>query len=76
VNPDLMPTTVAVPVRDTSGLVIGTTSVPLAAKSKVAVVLSGLPGLSAMLGSRGSAHFTIAQQAEPVTVQIAYVAPF
>jgi len=48
----------------------------LAAKSKVAVVLSGLPGLSAMLGSRGSAHFTIAQQAEPVTVQIAYVAPF
>ncbi len=59
-NPDLMPTTVAVPVRDTSGLVIGTTSVPLAAKSKVAVVLSGLPGLSAMLGNRGSADFTVA----------------
>jgi hypothetical protein len=59
VNPGVVATTVAITVRNANGLVIGTSDVTLTAKSKVAEVLRNLPGLSAMLGNRGSADFTV-----------------
>jgi hypothetical protein len=59
VNPSVVATTVGITVRNANGLAIGTSNVPLAANSKVAVVLRDLPGLSAMRGSRGSADFTV-----------------
>jgi hypothetical protein len=59
VNPTSLATTVAIIVRDSVGAAIGTTSVSLAAKSKFATVLRDLPGLGAMMGSRGSADFMV-----------------
>ena len=60
VNPSSLATTVTIAVRDTNGLVIGTCSVALPAKSKVAAALKTFPGLGAMSGNRGSADFTVA----------------
>jgi len=60
VNPSVVATTVSTTVRNANGLIIGTSNVPLPANNKVAVVLRDLPGLSAMLGNRGSVDFTVA----------------
>jgi hypothetical protein len=59
-NPSSVATTVAIVVRDSAGAILGTSTVPLGAKSKVAVVLRNLPGLAAMAGHRGSADFSVA----------------
>jgi hypothetical protein len=56
----VVPTTVAITVLDSSGNILGTSSVALLAKSKTETVLRGLPGLGAMAGTRGSAKFTVA----------------
>jgi hypothetical protein len=60
VNPSSTATTVAVTVRDGSGQVIGTASIPLGAGAKTALVLNRLGGLGAMAGTRGSASFSVA----------------
>ncbi len=60
VNPSAVATTVSITVRDSSGNILGTSSVALAAKSKTETVLRGLPGLGTMAGGRGSAEFTVA----------------
>ena len=59
VNPSSVDTIVAVTVKDTTGALIGTANVTLAAKSKTAIALSTLPGLSGMAGKRGSADFAV-----------------
>lgn len=51
--------TLTIVVRDSQGTVIGTAAVPMAAGSKVAMVLRGVNGLSAMAGNRGSAEFSM-----------------
>lgn len=58
-NPSAVPTSVSVVVRDSAGTVIGTSLVPVAARSKMAAVLRSLPGLGAVAGNRGSADFTV-----------------
>jgi len=60
VNPSSLNTTVAIVVRDLLGVTLGNATVPLAAKSKVAVALRDFPGLGTMAGKRGSADFTVA----------------
>lgn len=59
VNPSTLDTTVSIIARDTSGQIIGTSSVPLPAKNKSALFLRNLPGLSGIAGRRGSADFTV-----------------
>jgi hypothetical protein len=59
VNPSVVDSTVTVTVRGILGEVIGTTSRTLAARTKVAVPLRDLPGLSMMAGKRGSAEFSV-----------------
>jgi len=59
VNPSAVPTTVAITVRDVNGVVIGTASIPLAAANKTESVLRNIPGLSSVVGKRGSAAFTV-----------------
>ncbi len=59
VNPSSTATTVAVTLWDESGKVIGTSSVALPANSKTAATLRSLPGLSGMVGLRGSAQFSV-----------------
>jgi len=58
VNPSSVANNITVTVRDSSGRIIGTSPVALAAMSKIAVALRDLPGLSVIAGSRGSADFT------------------
>ena len=59
VNPSSVATFVSITVRDSSGNVLGTSMVPLLAKSKTETVLRNLSGLAAMAGARGSAEFTV-----------------
>jgi hypothetical protein len=59
VNTSSLDTVVTIIVRDIQGVTIGTATVPLAAKRKVAIALRDLPGLGAMAGRRGSADFTV-----------------
>jgi P pilus assembly chaperone PapD len=58
-NPSATATTVGVTLWDENGNVIGTSSIPLAAGAKTEATLRTLPGLSAMVGQRGSAQFTV-----------------
>jgi len=60
VNPSSVSVSVSITVWDSSGNVIGTSSIPLAAKSKTAAALRDLPGLGGVVGKRGSAQFTVA----------------
>ena len=66
VNPSTTNTIVAVTVRDSSGAVIGTSSIPLSAGNKTAATLRSLPGLSGVVGSRGSAAFSVTSAAVAV----------
>jgi len=59
VNPSVVPTTVAITVRDVNGVVIGTANIPLGANSKTEAVMRNIPGLSSVAGNRGSADFTV-----------------
>ena len=59
VNPSAVATTVTITIRDTNGLIIGTSSLAMDANNKVAVALRDLPGLSGMPGKRGSADFKV-----------------
>ncbi len=59
VNPSSTPAFVSITVKDASGRTLGTSTVPLLAQSKTEAVLRSLPGLSAMVGARGSAEFTV-----------------
>jgi P pilus assembly chaperone PapD len=59
VNPSSSATTVAVTLWDESGDNIGTSSIALPPNSKTATVLRSLPGLSGMVGKRGSAQFSV-----------------
>jgi hypothetical protein len=58
-NPSTVPVTVSVTVWNSSGVVIGTASVPLAAGSKMEAALRSISGLSTVVGNRGSAQFTV-----------------
>lgn len=59
VNPNPQDGTVNIVARDSSGQIIGTSSLPLVSGGKTAVVLRNLPGLNALAGQRGSADFTL-----------------
>jgi hypothetical protein len=51
--------TVSITARDAGGTLIGTGTVAVPPNGKVATVLRNVPGLSGMLGKRGSADFTV-----------------
>lgn len=59
VNPSAVATTVSITLHDVNGVTIGTASLPLAAGSKTEAVLRNIPGLSSVVGNRGSADFTV-----------------
>ena len=50
--------TITIVARDSLGATIGTSTVPLPPRGKIPKILRDLPGLSGMLGKRGSADFT------------------
>ena len=50
--------TVQIVIQDPTGATIGSTTIPLAAKSHTALVLRDVPGFGAMAGNRGSATLT------------------
>jgi P pilus assembly chaperone PapD len=58
VNPGSTAETVAVTLWDENGKAIGTSSIALAPGSKTEATLRTLPGLSGMVGQRGSAQFS------------------
>jgi hypothetical protein len=58
VNPSSTAETVAVTLWDENGNAIGTSSIALAPATKTEAALRTLPGLSGMVGNRGSARFT------------------
>ena len=60
VNRSSLPNAVAVVVRDPTGATIGNSTVSLPPNGKVAVALRDLPGLARIVGTRGSADFTVA----------------
>ena len=59
VNPSSTAATGTITLWDETGNVIGTSPINLPAKSKTAATLRSLPGLSAMVGLRGSAQFSV-----------------
>jgi hypothetical protein len=59
VNPSPVATTVDITVTDTGGNVVGTSSVILPPFCKTASVLRSLPGLSQIVGTRGTAVFHV-----------------
>jgi len=56
-NPTNAPINVTITVWDTSGNVIGTSTVGVSAYNKTSTTLDTLPGLSGMVGKQGSAQF-------------------
>ena len=58
-NPSVAPVTVSITVWNSSGAVSGTSSIPLAAGAKTEATLRSIPGLSGVVGNRGSAQFTV-----------------
>ena len=56
-NPSSSPANVSITIRDSSGSVIGTSSLTLAPRTKTEAVLRNLPGLGGVVGNRGSASF-------------------
>ena len=59
VNPSAVAATVNVTLWDEDGNTVGTYSVALPAYNKTAATLRSLPGLSGMVGKRGSAQFSV-----------------
>lgn len=58
-NPSNVDTTVAVSASDSSGHVVGTTSIAIPARSKVAAALRSLPGLGGIVGNVGTVRFSV-----------------
>jgi hypothetical protein len=58
-NPTNNAETVTITVLDSSGTLIGSSSVSLPANGKTEAALRTLPGLTGMVGNRGSASFTV-----------------
>lgn len=58
-NPSPTSANVSVTVWNSSGAVIGTSSIPLPAGTKMAAFLRSISGLSGVAGNRGSAQFTV-----------------
>ena len=58
VNLSSVSTTISLVARDNQGNTIGTSSIPLTAHAKMAVVLRDLPGLAGVAGTVGSVDFT------------------
>lgn len=56
-NPSATQAVVSIAIRDTSGNMIGTSSLTLAPRTKTEAVLHSLPGLGGVVGNRGSATF-------------------
>lgn len=59
-NPSALPVTVSVTVWNSSGAVIGTSSIFLEAGTKTEAALRNITGLSGVAGNRGVAQFTVA----------------
>lgn len=59
VNPSTVQTTVTITVWDNNGNLIGTSPLVLAAGTKTENIMSSYPGLSKMVGLRGSALFSV-----------------
>jgi hypothetical protein len=59
VNTSAVGTTVTVKVTGISGQDLGTATIQLGAKAKTAVALRTLTGLSGIVGTRGTATFTV-----------------
>lgn len=68
VNPSSTAANVAVTLWDANGDIIGTSSIPLPPNGKTEAELRTLPGLSGMVGKRGSAQFTVPAGAGNVAV--------
>jgi hypothetical protein len=58
-NPSTVPVTVAITIWSDSGSIIATSSMPLAPGAKTVAYLRGIPGLSGVVGNRGSAQFAV-----------------
>ena len=58
-NPSSTAAVVAATLWDSDGNIIGTSSIPVLPSSKTATTVRTLPGLSGMVGNRGSAQFTV-----------------
>jgi hypothetical protein len=61
VNPSTVAATVTITAWGPTGNMIGTSTMALPAGNKVENVLSNFPGLSALVGQRGAALFTVTQ---------------
>jgi hypothetical protein len=59
VNPSSVATTVTVTTKSAAGGTLGTATIALAAKSKTAVTLRGVQGLTGVANNRGSVTFTV-----------------
>ena len=58
-NPSAVPVTVSINVWNSSGALIGTSSIALPANTKMEAALRNISGLSGVVGNRGSAQFTV-----------------
>jgi hypothetical protein len=58
-NPSTAPVTVSITAWNNSGVVIGTSTISLAAGTKTEAALRSISGLSSVAGSRGAARFTV-----------------
>ena len=58
-NPSPIPVTVSITVWNSSGGLVGTSSIALAAGAKTAAFLRSISGLSGVIGNRGSAQFAV-----------------
>jgi hypothetical protein len=59
VNPSPVATTVTIVAKSPAGGLLGSATVPLAAKNKTALVLRNVPGLGAVAGNRGTVTFSV-----------------
>jgi hypothetical protein len=58
-NPSSSDATITMTARGPDGAVLGTSTLPLAAKNKTAIALQVRPELTAIIGQRGSVDFTV-----------------
>jgi hypothetical protein len=65
-NPSSSDTTVTMTARGPDGTVLGTSTLPLAAKNKTAIALQARAELAAIIGKRGSVDFTVSTGAVSV----------
>jgi hypothetical protein len=75
VNPSSQDAVLTVTLRDDFGQLIGASSVALAAGNKVALFLRQMPGLSGMVGKRGSADVSVSQGAAVAVLGLRFNGP-